>query len=72
MCDLVERCECWTAVTRVFRELKERCVSDKSAFDAAAKVYRYYHPDVSPLDARFTVAEWIDESDIPADVEIRK
>lgn len=64
MCDLSGGCECWTAVTRAFRGLKEKNDSDTAAFNAATRVYRYYHPEVSPLDARFTVAEWIDESDL--------
>jgi hypothetical protein len=64
MCDLSGGCECWGAVTRAFRELKGRGVPDTAAFNAATRVYQFYHPEVSAVDARFTVAEWVDESNV--------
>ena len=64
VCDLSEGCECWTAVTRAFRELKEKNESDTVAFTAATRIYRYHHPEVPSMKARFTVAEWLDESDM--------
>lgn len=67
MCDLSEGCECWTAVTRAYRGLKKKNESDTVAFTAAARIYSYHHPEVSPLKARFTVAEWLEESDMGKD-----
>lgn len=67
MCDRSEGCECWTAVTRAFRGLKEKNEPDTVAFTAATRIYRYHHPEVPPLEAGFTVAEWIEESDMGKD-----
>lgn len=63
MCDLASGCECWVAVTRTLRELKARNVPETAAFDAAAAVYRFHHPEVSSFEAKFTIAEWADEID---------
>ena len=56
-------CMCRTAVERAYRELRERDETDLSAFNAAAQVYRWYHPEVSSLQARFIIAEWLDQLD---------
>lgn len=56
-------CTCRAAVERAYRELKQRDEADVSAFNAATQIYRWHHPDASLLDARFTVAEWLDKSD---------
>ncbi|MEM7121356.1 MAG: hypothetical protein AAF563_08785 [Pseudomonadota bacterium] len=56
-------CSCRAAVERAYRALKDRDEADESAFHAATKIYRWYHPNVSALDARFTVAEWLDQVD---------
>ncbi len=63
MCDLSSGCECWTAVTRTYHEMKGRQQDDISAFESAMRVYKYYHPDVPDLDACFTVADWIEDTE---------
>ena len=60
MCDEAKVCGCRVAVTRVYRELKERSIPEISAFDTAATIFRLHHPDVSERESRFTVAEWLD------------
>lgn len=60
MCDGVKTCACRIAVTRVYRELRERNIPEISAFDTAATIFRLHHPEVPELKARFTIAEWLD------------
>lgn len=62
MCDQATACGCRIAVTRVYRELRERDIPDISAFDTAATIFRLHHPDVPEGEARFTIAEWLDDS----------
>ena len=56
-------CLCKAAVTRAYRELRAQNVAELSAFDAADRLYRIYHPEVPPREARFRIAEWLDEAD---------
>ena len=60
MYDQAKVCGCRVAVTRVYRELKERDIPEISAFDTAATIFHLHHPDVCEREARFTVAEWLD------------
>lgn len=62
MCERTVSCECQQAVTRTYRELRARGLGDVSAFYAAARVFCWHHPDVSPREARFAVAEWLDDA----------
>ena len=63
MQDDLKACVCRTAVTRAYRELRAQNVAELSAFDAADRLYRIYHPEVPQREARFKIAEWLDESD---------
>lgn len=54
-------CMCRAAVKRAYRELRELDETDASAFDAATKVYRWHHPEIPRLQARFTIAEWLEQ-----------
>lgn len=61
MCLVTEGCECYAAVTRVYRELRERRLSDAEAFETATRVYLYHHPEVPVGEAPHQVARWIEE-----------
>ena len=60
MGDEAKGCVCRVAVTRVYRDLRERNIPEILAFDTAATIFRLHHPDVSERESRFTVAEWLD------------
>lgn len=60
MCDETKNCGCRVAVTRDYRELRERDIPEISAFDTAATVFRLHHPEALEREARFTVANWLD------------
>lgn len=62
MSNLSKTCQCKAAVTRAYSELKSRGILDDDAFSASTIVYRQYHPEASYRDARYTVAEWIDDT----------
>jgi len=51
---------CERAVVTAYRELRHRGVSDLDAFRACTTLYRIHHPESSPSEARYLVAEWID------------
>ena len=59
MCKKTEICGCRVAVTRVYRELKERSIPEISAFNTAAKIFRLHHPEVAERESHFTVAKWL-------------
>lgn len=61
MCDESKDCSCHVAVTRAYRELRERDIPELSAFDTAATIFRLHHPEISERTARFTIAEWLDD-----------
>jgi len=60
MCELIEGCGCAEAVTRTYRELKNRAYPEPAAFEAAATVFAYHHPDSTARRVRDVVAEWLD------------
>jgi hypothetical protein len=60
MCETYDGCRCQMAVTNAYRQLRERGVSDFNAFDTAAVIYRYHHPDTTVTQARSQIAEWLD------------
>jgi hypothetical protein len=60
MCDTLRGCSCHLAVTRAYRELREKDVPELWAFDTATRIYLMHHPEVPESEARFTIAEWID------------
>jgi hypothetical protein len=61
VCDTAKFCNCEIAVRRVYRELRERNIPNLAAYDTAAKIYRMHHPEVSALEARYDIADWLDE-----------
>ena len=63
MCDLTANCVCHEAVLRAYGELKDRNVPNTAAFDSAVTVFRYHHPEIPVIEARYTVADWLPESD---------
>ena len=60
MSDAAKQCMCKSAVMRAYRELRERDILDVDAFESAARIFRYHHPEATPRQSRFTVAEWLD------------
>lgn len=63
MCSVTEGCECYAAVTRVYRELRARQVPDADAFHTATHVYQYHHPEAKAHEAPHQVALWLEEFD---------
>ena len=55
----MNNCSCKAAATRAYRELRQRGVPDRSAFEAAVNVYRCYHPESAGNEARRVVCDWI-------------
>ncbi len=53
--------ECQVATVRAYRELRERGLSDRAAFDASVTLFRLRHKAASPRDAILQVAEWISD-----------
>jgi len=51
-------CVCREAVTRTFRELRDRGVTDSDALESAINVYRYHHPTADGGAARTLIAAW--------------
>jgi hypothetical protein len=52
-------CDCRTAVSRTFAELRSRQMSKTAALESAAEVFRFHHPGLPAKDALKTVDEWI-------------
>lgn len=52
---------CRIAATRAYRELRQRGVPDRPAFEAAVTLYRCHHPEIKDGEAKWIVAEWISE-----------
>ena len=52
---------CRSAATRAYRELRQRGVPDRPAFEAAVVVYRCHHPESASGDAKWVVGDWIAE-----------
>ena len=46
-------------VRRVYRELRNKGVSEIWAYETAAKVFNLRHPDVSERDSRFEISAWL-------------
>jgi len=61
--NLSKECLCRAAVERTYRELRDRDETDLTAFNAATQVYEWHHPEVSRREARFTIAEWLDDGE---------
>lgn len=59
---------CKQAALRAYRELRARGTTDSAAFHAAVAVYRHHHPETSPRDSNYIVANWVDEPDTRAAV----
>lgn len=62
MRDDTNACICEAAVIRAFHELRQKGVSERSAFESAARVYSYHHPEVPHREARFKISEWLAEA----------
>ncbi len=56
-------CACRAAVERAYRELRALNHTDVSAYNAAAQVYRWHHPEVTRLQARFDIADMLNRTD---------
>lgn len=63
MNDENKRCGCRAVVTRTYRELRERNIPDVAAFDTATTIFRMHHPEVPLSEARYAIAEWLDEDE---------
>lgn len=53
------RCPCHEAVTRAYRGMLESGVPVSVAMEAAVRVYRYHHPEVTRDHAHLTVETWV-------------
>ncbi len=51
--------ECRRAVTRAYRELRDRGQPDRFAFEAAVTVYHWHHPEVEATRALDIVHTWL-------------
>ena len=60
MCNEAKDCGCRVAVTRTYRELRERNIPEIPAFDTAVTIFRLHHPEVPDHESRFTIAEWLE------------
>lgn len=58
-------CQCYTAVTRTYRNLRDRGLPEDHAFSASVRVFRYYHPEQRQVEALDTVGDWLDSLDRP-------
>jgi hypothetical protein len=52
---------CKAATTRAYRELRQRGLPDRPAFEAAVMVYRCHHPETAGSEAIWIVCDWITE-----------
>lgn len=50
---------CHQAVTRAYAALKQAGAQEKVAFEAAAAVYAWHHPEVPRARVPFVIAEWL-------------
>ena len=58
-------CQCYTAVTRTYSNLKDKGLSEDHAFAASVRVFRFYHPEKRRVDALDTVSDWLDGLEAP-------
>ena len=61
MCDVTD-CVCGTAVPNTYRNLRARDVPHDKAFAAAARVYRYHHPESTAFEILSAVSRMIRET----------
>jgi len=54
-------CGCQDAVTRAYQELREKGMDDDRAFNAAARVYHHWHPEVDLSAVPFRIAPWVSD-----------
>lgn len=54
-----DRCVCKPHVLNAYENMLQSGASQKSALDAAYRVYRNYHPEDSKEDSRLTVERWV-------------
>jgi hypothetical protein len=54
-----DRCICKPHVLNAYEGMIGSGASQKSALEAAYRVYRNYHPDDSKEDSRLTVERWV-------------
>jgi hypothetical protein len=59
MCESID-CVCREAVATAYRELRQRNVSEVSAFETAARLLRIHHPEIGPRAARERTAAILD------------
>lgn len=52
-------CPCRAAVIRAYGEMLKSEVPEGVALQAARRVYRYHHPEVSDEEAAETVEAWV-------------
>lgn len=56
-------CQCYTAATRAYAELRRLGQSEADAYNAAVRVFRHHHPETPRIEAYQQVADWLEESD---------
>ena len=52
MCESTINCVCREAVSTAYRELRQRNVSEVSAFETATRLLRIHHPELGRRAAR--------------------
>lgn len=54
-----EACRCRAAVTRAYRTLCDSGQAESRAYEAAVRIYRFYHPEAAPGAAAGAVERWV-------------
>ena len=52
-------CHCHRAVTRAYAEMLAKGAAHSVALEAAARVFRFHHPEVPSFRAHATVETWV-------------
>lgn len=60
MCESTIDCVCQNAVATAYRELRQRNVSETSAFETATRLLRIHHPEFGLRAARERTAAILD------------
>lgn len=60
-------CQCHDATIRTYNEMTNAGQREDRAYDAAVKVFRYYHPDSSRVESYQVVADWLEQHEAGLD-----
>lgn len=57
-------CKCWRAVMQTYAALTAYNNPEKTALEAAVRVYRFHHPEDGKEGARLIVERWVNHSQL--------